>query len=244
MFYWRVSKHNPSERDSSGAKMKQDRTSPPESSRLSESEPLTMEAYVQAEAAYVDTVQAFLRESDVDEVRVINPTAHLRSKVDPLFEARFADIHLQDDQLVDAARIADICSMAYRSIIWCMLVRRNRFFVHFGYDDCLYIGSSRPCRDAVRFARQQGLYVDECVSPYLSSSDARSLFWTRKGELTIEGEEELVSVSLNQLRMLFGLSKDHPVTGHFTLSERHAEAVGQWVSHAIDLESCEYYIAD
>ena len=53
-----------------------------------------------------------------------------------------------------------------RSHIWCKLEALPDFYLHFGHDYYMFIGSSNDLAESVQHARRIGLFVEECVSPH------------------------------------------------------------------------------
>ncbi|SFR10278.1 small subunit ribosomal protein S1 [Lentzea waywayandensis] len=57
-----------------------------------------------------------------------------------------------------ATGVALVRAMLRDNGAWCRLEVDERFFVHIGYDQYMYIGSSEPCDDAVARVRDLGLF--------------------------------------------------------------------------------------
>jgi hypothetical protein len=56
-----------------------------------------------------------------------------------------------------------------RSLIWCKLEEPGRFFIHFGHDYYMYIGSESPSPASIDYAGQICLFVEPMTSPYLGT---------------------------------------------------------------------------
>jgi hypothetical protein len=55
---------------------------------------------------------------------------------------------------------------------WCRLEADDRFFVHVGWDQYMYVGSAEPCTRAIAHTRSLGLFPERLVaSPYDPSLD-------------------------------------------------------------------------
>ncbi|GGO05872.1 DUF7683 domain-containing protein [Saccharibacillus kuerlensis] len=243
MYHWRVTKYNPSNRNSQGHYLKDEWTCPSEIGKVFDGKQFTLEEYLNVENAYVATVFSFIKEIGLDLVRVINPTKLLSNNNDRLFEPKFEQIHLYEDQLIDISLVPDICRMVLRNIIGCKLVRKDKFYVHFGWDYYMYIGSMLPSEETIRLAKSNGLYVEEDVSPYLFSGGIPTLSWSKKDDFIIHEEEQLDGLSLEEIRTLLCLSEDHPMTGHFVIMEQRINQLQQKATHIIDTEKFDYFIS-
>jgi len=58
--------------------------------------------------------------------------------------------------------------MCLREAIWCKLEAEGRFYIHFGWDYYMYIGSDKSSADAIQLATSDGLFVEDFISPYLT----------------------------------------------------------------------------
>src|SRR5262249_28598228 len=73
---------------------------------------------------------------------------------------------------VGAEQLSEVIRSNLRDEIWCKLERLPHFFLHFGYDFYMYIGSHHDLPESVRFAVNTGLFVEECLSPYFHTAAA------------------------------------------------------------------------
>lgn len=143
------------------------------------------------EAAYLQAVAAFAEDSGVDRLAIREPK--LGGFVDvglaDLFPAGVAGFH--DGALVPVGVGLEIVRAMLRDNgAWCRLEAEGRFAVHVGWDQYLYLGSSRPCEAALTRTRALGLFTQRLeASPYEFAPDdptyvqrpADADFWTRVG---------------------------------------------------------------
>ncbi|WCK55874.1 hypothetical protein PP175_08100 [Aneurinibacillus sp. Ricciae_BoGa-3] len=55
-----------------------------------------------------------------------------------------------------------------REHLWCKLEYESEFFVHFGYDYYMYVGSSIQCKDTIKkITKEFNLFVEHFNSPHL-----------------------------------------------------------------------------
>jgi hypothetical protein len=166
---WRISKYDPAHRDAKGAYTRDDWTSVSDLGGTFEGEDLTPEAYQAVEDAYVAAVEAFLEAASVDSLRV-NDLAEIDLEGENvqglgLTPAR-PPTSLVEGGWLDREAVSIAVRLALREAIWCKLEAQGRFFIHFGYDYYLYIGSERPCAEAVAQVRELGLFAEPMPSPY------------------------------------------------------------------------------
>ena len=96
----------------------------------------------------------------------------LQDESSDLFEEKFNNIVLEEDLLVNYTDIPIICKMILRDYIHCNLISSDDFFVHFGSDYYMFIGTNQPYINAVDFARKNNLFVEEYQSPnYITEED-------------------------------------------------------------------------
>ncbi|MET9462484.1 S1 RNA-binding domain-containing protein [Streptomyces canus] len=161
-FVYRVTKYDPADRDEHGSYVG---TEP----AVSDHGPV--------EAAYLQAVAAFAEATGVDQLAVREPEiggfAHfgLEPPVDGyglagLFPAGLAGFH--DGGLVPTAVGLELVRAMLRDNgAWCRLEAEGAFAVHVGWDQYLYVGSSRPCKAALTRTRALGLFPESLErSPY------------------------------------------------------------------------------
>jgi predicted RNA-binding protein with RPS1 domain len=152
------------------------------------------------ETAYLQAVAAFAEDSGVDQLAIREPQlggfAHfgLEPPVDGyglagLFPAGAAGFH--DGALVPiGVGVELVRAMLRDNGAWCRLEAEGEFTVHVGWDQYLYLGSSRPCEAALTRTRALGLFTQRLdASPYDFAPDdpayvqrpADANFWARLG---------------------------------------------------------------
>jgi predicted RNA-binding protein with RPS1 domain len=182
-YVYRVTKYDPADRDEHGSYVG---TEP----AVSDHGPV--------EAAYLQAVAAFAETTGVDQLSVREPEiggfAHfgLEPPVDGyglagLFPAGLAGFH--DGALVPTAVGLELVRAMLRDNgAWCRLEAEGAFAVHVGWDQYLYVGSSRPCEEALAHTRSLGLFPERLdASPYDFAPDdqqqvqrpADADFWAR-----------------------------------------------------------------
>jgi hypothetical protein len=168
---YRVTKYDPSFRDTNGAFLKDDWTSYSDISRIFNASPLSGPEYLAIESAYLLSVEEFLCEADIQILQLRGLENKFGHEL-PQFIQPLAMLSVL--QCVEFARIA------LREIAWGKLVAPGRAYVHFGYDYYMYLGVPTKCPKSVTAAHTRGLFVERIRSPYLrersnSASEATAL---------------------------------------------------------------------
>ncbi|WRZ88037.1 S1 RNA-binding domain-containing protein [Streptomyces sp. NBC_01007] len=161
-YVYRVTKYDPADRDQQG--------------HYTGAEPATSD-HGPVEAAYLQTVAAFAEAIGVDQLAIREPQisgfAHfgLEPPVDGyglagLFPHGLAGFH--DGAVVPIAVGLEIVRAMLRDNgAWCRLEVEGVCAVHVGWDQYLYVGSSRPCEAALARTRSLGLFPERLdASPY------------------------------------------------------------------------------
>jgi hypothetical protein len=160
-FVWRVTKYDPADRDEHGYYVGAETI-------WSDHGPV--------EQAYLDAVAAFCEDAGVSGLVIRDPeVAWLISfgveapipghGLAGLFPPDLAGYH--DGAEVPLATAVQLVRAMLRDHgAWCRLEAGERFFVHVGQDQYLFLGSAQPCPRAVARTRQLGLFVEPVeVSP-------------------------------------------------------------------------------
>jgi len=245
-YQWRITKYNPAYRNAEGHYLRDEWTSASDIGKSFHGEILTLDDYLQVENAYVDTVMKFLEVYQIENVRLIHLETYGLSDVDkssPLYDAAFDTIPLAEDMLVTIAQIPIVCKMVLREFIHCQLITED-FFVQFGYDYYMFIGANSIQQEALQFASEQCLFVEQMMSPYYLSENnvIREVSWSFPGEAIIEDSELLTDITLEELQTIFQLSSIHPVTGSYKITEDNAKFFQKKIKHKMDFNKYEYYL--
>ncbi|KFU80293.1 small subunit ribosomal protein S1 [Amycolatopsis lurida] len=207
-YVYRITKYDPADRDEWGAYRGSEDVS-------SDHGPV--------EAAYLAAVTAFAEDTGVTRLTIRDPEVHgfVHFGAEPpvdgdglhgLFPADLTGYH-------DGARITlDVGRELVRVMLrdngaWCRLETEDRFFVHIGYDQYMYIGSEQPCGHAVTLTTASGLFVEPLdASPYAPADGpyetvpADAAFWAEVAALLAQHGrlllEEQVVANLSRWHLL------------------------------------------
>jgi hypothetical protein len=247
-YQWRVTKYNPDFRDENGHyTLNEEWTCPSEIGKIISGKEFTLDEYLQVEAAYVNAVIKFIEESGINSLRILKLSKWKISEDDKtsnLYEAEFEQLVLKEDLIVNKNEIRLICKMVLRNFLDCQLYFKDKFFVHFGWDFYMYIGSYVNCSLASEFATNNGLFVEQIQSPYFFSEEetTRVIQWNQIGDETkvIVGEEQLTGIRLDEFRRIFNLSAEHPVIGSFDIKQEQTVFFQKYLKHKMDFNKYEY----
>ena len=159
MHKYRVTKYDPSYRDSAGAYTRTEWTSYSDIGRAFDRIVLEPEEYLRVEQQYIDTAVGFLREDGIDALRISGLENSKATSSIPLEGSR---ISISDS--------SDLFRAILREAFWCRF-ECDGGFVHFGYDYYMYLGLRTECPTSVALASTNGLFVDKFRSPYLESNE-------------------------------------------------------------------------
>ncbi|MFF3873015.1 RNA-binding protein [Streptomyces sp. NPDC001978] len=161
-YVFRVSKYDPADRDDHG--------------HYTGVEDITSD-HGEVEAAYLQAVQAFAADTGVDRLTVREPEVSsfvhfgVEAPLDAfglgsLLPGGLASFHDGAEVPLDTA-VELVRLMLRDSGAWCRLEVEGAFAVHVGWDQYLYVGSSRPCHVALAHTRELGLFPERLdASPY------------------------------------------------------------------------------
>ncbi|MFI7320229.1 RNA-binding protein [Streptomyces venezuelae] len=176
-FVHRITKYDPADRDEHG------------SYRGAED---TVSDHGPVEAAYLEAISAFAQATGIDRLEIREPSvaqAHFGAQpvaeghgLGGLFPADLTGYH--DGAEVPLAVALELTRVMLREQgAWCRLEKGDVFAVHVGWDQYVYVGSDRPCAEAVARTRELGLFAEPIGdSPYVAEPEVTEAadedFWT------------------------------------------------------------------
>jgi hypothetical protein len=246
LLQWRVTKYNPDFRDENGYyTLNEEWTCPSEIGKIINGNEFTLDEYLLVEASYINSVIKFIEESNIDSLRILQLDSYIseEDKTSPLFEKEFEHLVLKEDSVVNINEVRLICKLVLRNFLGCQLYRKDHFFVHFSWDYYMFIGSNMNCPSAIEFAKNNGLFAEQCTSPYFFTEEetTRQIMWAEINDELIAGEEELKNVPLKAYREIFNLSTEHPVIGSFEIKKEQSDFFQPLIRHKMDFEKYEYH---
>jgi hypothetical protein len=165
---WRVTKYDPRFRDSTGAYRGDTWTDVSDIGQVVGDVHVTRELYLAAESRYVAAALHFLKESGLTALRITGLELWTREKSSrrkPKLAIPSHRVPVKEGQYLSGGSLEAVCCLNLRSLMWCKLEEPGRFYLHFGYDYYMYIGTDKPLSASVAYARNLGLFVEPMRSP-------------------------------------------------------------------------------
>ncbi|MGW6669145.1 RNA-binding protein [Streptomyces vinaceus] len=181
-YMYRITKYDPADRDERGHYTGTEDT-------VSDHGPV--------EEAYLAEIAAFAEVSEIDRLEIREPavTGFVHFGVEPpveghglggLFPPALTSYHDGAEVSLPVA-LELVRAMLRDKGAWCRLEVGDEFIVHVGFDQYVYVGSNRPCEEAVARTRELGLFPEPLTaSPYAAEFDeaevtepADEAYWTR-----------------------------------------------------------------
>lgn len=168
-YIWRISKYNPGLRNSQGQFQGDEWTFFAQVSQSFSGTKLTYEDYVSVENAYVRSAMLFLADAGLVSLQIAElERPHVALEVSSKFQCiLLRPENLRNDTVVRLDQLADLIRLNLRELTWCKLQEADKFYLHFGWDYYIYVGSTNPSLRAIQGTTQSGLYVEAKASPYL-----------------------------------------------------------------------------
>ncbi|MFF2518128.1 RNA-binding protein [Streptomyces sp. NPDC058086] len=186
----------------------------------------TISDHGEIEAAYLQTIDAFAVETGIDRLAVREPQvpslAHFGLErpledfgLDGLLPTGLAGFHDGAEVTLDIG-LELVRRMLRDNGAWCRLEAEGTFAVHVGWDQYVYISSSRPCEEALARTRELGLFPGRMdASPYGFEAEedggqrpGDDNFWADLHRAVANG-----SAGILEEMYLEGASRWHHVTG-------------------------------
>lgn len=153
MIEYRITKFNPQNRRNNKY-IAHEWTSVSDIGKAFDSGVLTADQYNRIETAYIDCSIELLRKADIDRLLVCSPEYYDK-------DIRFPEILYVERDI----RWAIKCCLQEKS--WVKL-EANNFFIHFGYDYYMYIGTELPSLSVEKIVNKHHLFCEKTFSPYRS----------------------------------------------------------------------------
>ena len=155
IYEYRISKYDLSKRVN-GAFIGDDWISISDIGKTFNNELLTHEKYMQSEESYLNVIKQVCKQTSIDKVTI----SKLEDRKKKCKYKNKSVVKTIDD-------IIDISRNCLREQYWCRLDNRKKpFFIHFGYDYYMYIGTSLDYCSMKKITDDCGLFLEAKESPY------------------------------------------------------------------------------
>ncbi len=180
MYTYRITKYNPKYRNEAGAYLKDEWTSVGDVGETFDGLKLTFEEYKKYEDAYLEAVLLTMKANGIDSLKIrwYGKMQDYESIEESLEDMDIVEVkkyvkELKKGQEIKQDNIALTVRLILREIMWGKLLKKNVFYVHFGYDYYMYIGSRANMDDVIKIIGEKGLFAEEMLSPYLSEREIK-----------------------------------------------------------------------
>lgn len=173
MYGFRVTKYDPARRDERGAFLDPDWTSHADIDRAIGGRTLQLDDYLKVESAYAAAARAFHQEAGCPPLTVVGlETNDLQPRTVDLGLADVLEPVVHDGDSVGDDEIERLCRLNLRELVWCKLEAKSQdFYLHFGHDYYMYVGTRSSSEDVIRRVEASGLFVEPMRSPYLDDPE-------------------------------------------------------------------------
>lgn len=173
-YQWRITRYDPAARNERGHYQKFDWTSASDIGAVFEDGLLTWDEYMRIERAYADAAEAFMHASAVSTLTVLdlelNPSIHCVLNLQYFRDSSHEKVFkLVNGMKIPVEQVKQLARLCLQEIVWCRLEQPGKFFLHFGHDLYMYVGSHLPCPDMMEQLHQSSLFLEQMPSPYQKS---------------------------------------------------------------------------
>ena len=148
---YRITKYNPTNRIND-VYMVDEWTSFSDIGKVFAGTVLSEDVYMKTEQAYIDCCMELIEKAKVSKFYIKQAEYYTENICFP-------------SSVSNAQEIRGVITACLREQCWLKLISDD-FFIHFGYDYYMYIGSSLPTESVIEAATHHGLYCEQYSSPY------------------------------------------------------------------------------
>ena len=151
MTEYRITKYNPANRID-GVYMSDEWTSFSDIGKAFDGTILSQDAYLKTEKAYIDCCIELIEKAKISKLHIKQAEYYTEN-------IRFPS------SISNTQEIRQVITACLREQCWLKLVAKD-FFIHFGYDYYMYVGSVLSKETVAETATKFGLFCEETPSPY------------------------------------------------------------------------------
>ena len=151
MVEYRITKYNPANRVD-GIYITEEWTSFSDIGKIFDGTKLTQDVYLETEQAYIDCCIALIEKAQIPSLSIEQAEYYAKG------------LHFPPN-ISNTKDIRQVITACLREQCWLKLISNN-FFIHFGYDYYMYIGTVLPNDIVSEIAAQYSLYCEQYPSPH------------------------------------------------------------------------------
>ena len=244
MKHYRITKYDPLNRNEQGHYLHDHWTEFGDIGRTLEGELVTIDKYLVVEADYINAVVQILKANHVDHLRVVEMNKKFLqesikdNKGKWSHRLEFESIDLYEDKKVSIDEIELICQMNLRYYCNISLEIKDLFYVHFGYDMYMYVGTPNITEKLRKRLNATSIFIEDYHSPYYSENIKYVIQRSKKRSKYLLDEKTIDNISVEQMKKAMNLSEEHPGKIHTKVNRRIANELNL----EVDFGKYNYFI--
>lgn len=128
------------------------------------------EEYIKTENTYIEAINMFIKlnkikELTIDELEKYNYDKLIYDEYDIQIKELIKKV--KNKMKIKTSDIELFIRAILREQIWAKLASSDEFYIHFGYDYYMYIGSKAEPQKEIEQIEKMGLVIEKQLSPYL-----------------------------------------------------------------------------
>ena len=170
-YQWRITKYNPAYRSKQGCYTNNEWTSFYDVGKNYSGRVFAIEEYLQVEEKYVNAIINLMLAAKVPYLVVRNLYKWEQDfKFMEYYSNRMIKLYncVKNGYEIQGEDLREMIKLVLRENLGCQLFNNSNMYVHFGYDYYMYVGTNNSCSDTLEEIRKDGLFVEQCKSPYLN----------------------------------------------------------------------------
>lgn len=149
---YRITKYNPSKRID-GKYLIDEWTSFSDVGKVFNGSVLKLDEYATVESSYIEFLFNIMKYCNVENIKICQLE-------------KMSKVQWKDQQIITLFQVKSFIQDCLREKCWAKLEAEN-FFIHFGYDYYVYIGTSVDDKKIKTLAQYYNLFAEDFISPYL-----------------------------------------------------------------------------
>ena len=128
------------------------------------------EEYIKTENSYIKVILMFIKLNNIktitiDELEISNNDKLIYDEYDIQIKVLIKKV--KNKMKIKTSDIELFIRAILREQIWAKLASSDEFYIHFGYDYYMYIGSKAEPQKEIEQIEKMGLVIEKQLSPYL-----------------------------------------------------------------------------
>jgi hypothetical protein len=241
---YRITKYDPKNRNEQGHYLYNHRTEISDVGKTLEGELVTKDEYFKIEEEYINAVIEILTDSNQEHLRLVGYNSErFKESLDDnskewYHDINFEKLNLYEDKIIRIEDIPSIVKLNLRGYLDTTLEILNKYYVQFGYDFYMYVGTPDLSQKAIEKINSTSVFIEEFWSPYYSPEFEYVIESNLKDSMYIENQTVLKSITIEEMKDIFKLSEEHPGRIYTEIDINLAKEIGI----KVDFDKYEYSI--